>query len=95
MNWEKTKKVLLNKYVIATLVFVVVIVFIDDYSLRVSSRLGRQVKEHHAEEQRLAEAIVQDSINAAEMHGNLDAKEHYGRENYYMKRSNEDIFVIK
>lgn len=95
MNWDKIKKVLLNKYVIATLVFLVVIVFIDDYSLRVSSRLGRQVDERHAEEQRLAEAIVQDSINAAEISSSLDAKEHYGRENYYMKRSNEDIFVIK
>ena len=95
MNWDRIKKVLLNKYVIATLVFLVVIVFIDDYSLRVSSRLGRQVDERHAEEQRLAEAIVQDSINAAEISNSLDAKEHYGRENYYMKRSNEDIFVIK
>ena len=95
MDWNKAKKILLNKYVVATLVFVVVIVFIDDYSLRVSHRLGRQVSQSHAEEQRLADAIVQDSINAAEMRSSLDAKEHYGRENYYMKRSDEDIFVIK
>lgn len=95
MNWEKIKKVLLNKYVIATLVFLAVIVVIDDYSLRVSSRLSRQVGERHAEEQQLKEAIVQDSINAATLRNSLDAKEHYGRENYYMKRNNEDIFVIK
>ena len=95
MDWNKVKKILLNKYVVATLVFVVVIVFIDDYSLRVSHRLSRQVSESHAEERRLADAIVQDSINAAEMRSSLDAKEHYGRENYYMKRSDEDIFVVK
>lgn len=82
------------KYIVATLVFLAIIVFIDDYSLRVSSRLGRQVDELHAEEQRLAEAIVQDSTDAANLAGSLDAKEHYGRENYYMKRDNEDIFVI-
>ena len=46
-------------------------------------------------ERELAEAIVQDSVNNAELKGNLDAIEHYGRENYYMKRADEDIFVIK
>ena len=33
-----------NKYVIATLVFAVLILFLDEYSLRVSSRLSREVK---------------------------------------------------
>lgn len=95
MNWEKIKKVLLNKYVVATLIFVAVIVFIDDYSLRVSSRLSRQLSERQTEEQRLKEAIVEDSANAAILRNSMDAKEHYGRENYYMKRPDEDIFVIK
>lgn len=95
MNWNKVKKVLLNKYVIATLVFVVVIAFVDEYSLRVSARLHRQVDELHAEERALAEAIVEDSAANAELRHSLDAKEHYGRENYYMKRPDEDIFVIK
>ncbi len=39
------KKILLNKYLIATLLFLAVIVFIDDYSLRVSSRLRRPASE--------------------------------------------------
>lgn len=95
MNWSKVKKVVLNKYFIATVVFVVVIVFIDEYSLRVSSRLHRQLDELHAEEQALKEAIVEDSAANAELKSSLDAKEHYGRENYYMKRPDEEIFVIK
>jgi cell division protein FtsB len=89
------KKILLNKYLIATLLFLAVIVFIDDYSLRVSSRLHRQVSELHKEEAALSQAIVQDSTANANLRDNLDAKEKYGRENYYMKRPNEDIFVIK
>ena len=92
---KKVLKIVSNKYVIATLVFLVLIVFVDDYSLRVSSRLRRQVENLHAEEQSLKDAIVADSVAAAELRGSLDAKEHYGRENYYMKRPNEDIFVIK
>lgn len=92
---KKALKILTNKYVVATLIFLVVIIFIDDYSLRVSSRLGRQVEALKAEEQALSEAIVADSAAAAELRRSLDVKEHYGRENYYMKRPNEDIYVIK
>ena len=39
--------------------------------------------------------IQQDSIAAVSLYGNPDAIETYGRENYYMKRENEDIFIIK
>lgn len=92
---KKPLKILTNKYVIATLIFLVAIVFVDEYSLRVSSRLSRKVSELHSEERALEEAIVADSAAAAELRHSLDAKEHYGRENYYMKRQDEDIFVIK
>lgn len=95
MDWNKIKKVVLNKYFIATVVFLVVIAFVDEYSLRVSARLHRQVDALHAEEQALKDAIVADSAANAELKSSLDAKEHYGRENYYMKRPDEDIFVIK
>ena len=83
------------KYIVATVVFLVVILFLDEYSLRVSSRLHRQVNELRGEEQALKDAIVADSAANAELKGSLDAKEHYGRDNYYMKRADEDIFVIK
>ncbi|MBR1784839.1 MAG: hypothetical protein IJ760_05320 [Bacteroidales bacterium] len=92
---KKTLKVLTNKYVIATLVFVALIFFLDEYNLMVARRVGRQVRELHAEEAALREAIVQDSLNNAAMLSSLDERERYGRENYYMKRADEDIFVIK
>ena len=67
----------------------------DDYSVVATSRLKRQVRQLHAEERELREAIVEDSLRAAEIANNPEAVERYGRENYYMKRSNEDIFVVK
>ncbi len=95
MVFKKVKNIKGLKYWIATAVFVVVILFIDPNNLLVTFKLGRQVHSLHEEERELAEAIVQDSINNARLKDNIDAIEHYGRENYYMKRSNEDIFVIK
>lgn len=92
---KKVLKILGNKYVIATLVFAALILFLDEYNLMVTRRVRKQVNELHAEEQALREAIVQDSASNATLRHSLDAKEHYGRENYYMKRADEDIFVIK
>ena len=92
---KKALKIIGNKYVIATLVFAVLILFLDEYNLTVTHRVHKQVDRLHDEEAALREAIVQDSIANAELIGSLDAKEHYGRENYYMKRADEDIFVIK
>lgn len=92
---KKLLKIKGLKYWVATAVFVVVILFVDQNNLLVTMKLGRQVADLKEEEANLREAIVQDSINAATLKGNLDAIEHYGRENYYMKRSDEDIFVIK
>lgn len=95
MNLSDIKNIKGLKYIVATLVFVALILFIDDYSLRVSSRLSSQVRELHDQERELSQAILQDSSANAQLRDNLDAKEHYGREHYYMKRPNEDIFVIK
>ena len=92
---KKFLKIISNRYVIATALFVVVIVFLDEYNLMVTGRVKHQVDGLHEEERALREAIVTDSLNAAALRDNLDAKEHYGRENYYMKRSDEDIFVVK
>ena len=92
---KKVWKIIGNKYVIATLVFVVLIFFLDEYNLMVTNRVRREVRELHKEEEALKEAIAADSLHNATLRGNLDAIEHYGRENYYMKRANEDIYVVK
>ena len=92
---KKFLKIIGNKYVIATLVFAVLILFLDEYNLMVTGRVSRQVRELHEEESSLREAIVADSVAAAELKTSMDAKEHFARENYYMKRPDEDIFVIK
>ena len=95
MNFKKLLKIRGLKYFVVLVIFAVYMVFIDDYSVVNTSRLKRQVRQLHAEERELREAIVEDSLRAAEIANNPDAVERYGREYYYMKRSNEDIFVVK
>lgn len=95
MNIKKILKIPGLKYIVVLVLFAVYMTFIDDYSVVATSRLKRQVRQLHAEERELREAIVQDSINAVEIAGDPEAAERYGRENYYMRRANEDIYVVK
>lgn len=95
MDFKKIYKAKGFKYIVATLLFLVVILFIDPNNLLVTRRLGQQLDDLHDEERELLEAIAADSVAAAALRDNPDAIEHYGRENYYMKRPNEDIFVVR
>lgn len=84
-----------NKYVAATLIFLVFFVFLGENSLLVTHRLSREVSQLNKEANLIEKDIKQDSIAAVSLFDNPDAIETYGREHYYMKRENEDIFIIK
>lgn len=83
-----------NKYVATTLIFLVLIAFLSEYNLMVSGRLKREVRSLRRQEAELIEEIRHDSIQANSLRNNLEELERYGRENYYMKAEDEDIFVI-
>lgn len=95
MDFKRILKIKGLKYWVATALFVLFVVFIDQNNLLVTLRLQRQVNNLHAEERDLRAAMEQDSINAVSLVGDMNAIEHFGRENYYMKRPDEDIFVVK
>lgn len=79
---------------LATILFIVIFFFVDQNSVLVTSKLHRQVRQLHKEEAELYADFQQDSIEAQSLKNNQEAIERYGRENYYMKRANEDIFII-
>lgn len=83
-----------NKYVLATIFFVVIFCFVDQNSVLVSSKLRRQVRKLHKEEAALYADYKSDSMEAQSLRNDREAMERYGRENYFMKRDNEDIFII-
>ena len=93
--WLKMWRVLKNPYVAATIVFLLFYLFLGENSLKVRRPLSREVSSLQKEAGLLEEGIRQDSIEAASLRDNKDALEAYGREHYYMKRPDEDIFIIK
>ena len=87
-------KIIKNKYVAATLVFLLFFLFLGENNILVTRRLHQEVAGLDRECNLLKNAITQDSIDAEALLSNPDALEAYGREHYYMKRPDEDIFVV-
>ena len=88
-------KVLKNPYVAATLIFLLFFCFLGENNLIVTHRLQSEVSELRREMELLKTNLEQDSIEASSLLDNPDALEAYGREHYFMKRPEEDIFIVK
>lgn len=72
----------------------VFIFFLDQTNFLVTLRLQKRVHQLHQEEKRLQQEIDADSIRVGRLVGNMEELERFGREEYYMKRADEEIFVI-
>lgn len=93
----KIWKVVSNKYVATLVVFAVVFLFLDENNLLITLKQEKEVKKLHAVEESYRKAIITDSIQALSLKNkkeNLPAIEKYGRETYYLKAKDEDVFVV-
>lgn len=88
--WKKTPK----KYIIALAIFGLYYFFLSENNYMVIRHLQNDVNALNKEARLLEEGIRSDSIEAVNLFGSAEALEAYGREHYYMKRDNEDIFII-
>ena len=91
---KKLYTILKNKYVICTIIFLILSFFIDDNNFMTSFSLKKKKLDMEKEKYVLVETITKDSINTQKFKNDLSECEKYGREHYYMKRTNEDIFIM-
>jgi cell division protein FtsB len=88
------KKVITNKYFIATVVFVGYMIFADKNNVIEQYELQKQhnkiMREHRYYEQQIREARTRYD----ELFTNDRNLEKFAREKYLMKKDNEDVFVI-
>ena len=68
--------------------------FLDTNSLLIHAELNREIKKLKSRKDALTEEINKDQ-KLIEKLENIDRLEHYGRENYNLKKDNEDIFIIE
>lgn len=83
-----------NKYFYAILVFAVWLIFFDQESLRVQYKLLQTKNELNKQKQYYNDNIEKDKAAIKTLEEDTLFLEKYARENYYMKKDNEDVFII-
>lgn len=83
-----------NKYFIALMAVLVWLLFFDKNNLVQQYRLQKQLHDLRRDRQYYLEEIRRDSADLRMLQEDPDALERYARENYLMKRENEDIYII-
>jgi cell division protein DivIC len=101
MNWlQKIRnknmvfKYIFSYYGIIFLVFMIWILFLDDYSYTEHRILNKKIKELEDNKRFYLSEIEKDSIEDKNLK-NPEKKEQFAREKYYMKKANEDIYIIE
>jgi len=87
-------KYLTNKYVITLIVFAVWVIFFSPNNLLSQWKLRQQLKEHRAEREYYRTEIERNRQNIYLLDNDLEHLERIAREQFLMKRDNEDIFIF-
>lgn len=91
---KKFTIILKNKYVIITIIFLVWLIIFDQNNLISQIKLSQKFNELKQNKKYYKEQIVNDTIELNNLLTKPENLEKFARENYLMKRSNEDIFII-
>jgi hypothetical protein len=83
-----------NKYFLSVSAFIVWILFFDPRDVFTQMEHHRELKELQVSKAWYEKEIAKESIEAEQLKTNPATIEKYARENYLMKRDNEDIFLI-
>ena len=83
-----------NKYIYTLLIFLVWMLFFDNNNFIAQYRLNRTLSELEMEEAYYNTEIAKDRQATFELMTDTLTLEKFGREQYLMKRDNEDIYLI-
>lgn len=84
-----------HKYLVVTLIFLIIVGVLDENSWLRRLSHQREIAELKAEIEKYTHQYEEDSRMLEELNNNPEAIEKIAREKYLMKRSNEDIYIIK
>ncbi len=84
-----------SKYAIAVAIFLFWMVACDEDSLLSKSSQSAELSELEAQRDELALKIDQDKRKMSELRNNRQSLEKFAREEYFMKRDDETIFIVK
>ncbi|MFD2588310.1 septum formation initiator family protein [Croceitalea marina] len=94
LKQKKWFKLLTNMYVLVLTIFVIWMVFFDTNSLLIHLELQGEIKKLEQQKEFLQNEITKDKKVLKEL-STPEELEKFAREKYYMKKDNEEIFLIE
>ena len=88
-------RILLNKYVIAALVFFAFILFDSRTSLNQMLKSMATLRSQKKQEMYFRQAIRTTEERINQLTSNKDTLEMFARENYYFQEDGEDVFIVE
>ena len=85
----------LNKYWLVTIIFFAVIFFIGDSNLYNRYKYDEKIRTLENDINRYKKEIEQNKKKIQELQTDKIGLEQFAREEYFMKKENEDIFIIE
>ena len=82
------------KYVIITVVFIIWMTFLDTNSFQIHNELNNEINMLEKKKQALIEETKKDKELIDKLK-DIDSLEHFARENYNLKKENEEVFIIE
>ena len=95
MTFKDILRKLNNRYVYATLVFVIVILFVDQFNLFEQIRLHRSLKDQKQQIEYYEQEIKDSKAYLNALKTDTATMEKVAREQYMMKRDNEVVYIIE
>ncbi len=83
-----------NKYFLSVIAFVVWMLFFDKNDFLAQYEFKSEVSKLQEEKDFYVKEIAQVKNDLNELNTNLNTAEKFAREKYFMKKDNEDVFVI-
>lgn len=83
-----------NKYFLATVAFIVWMLFFDKNDMMSQYEYSNQANKLQEEKEYFEKETAQVKTDLDELNTNLNTAEKFAREKYFMKKDNEDLYVI-
>lgn len=91
---KKWFRILSNRYVLVLLIFAGWMLFLDSNSWLTHHELNQEINELETQREYHKKEIAKDRNVINKLNDSFEL-ESYARQNYYMKRANEDIYIIQ
>lgn len=92
-GWTFVRKYLSLKVVVAV-IFIVIMIFVDENSFMQRAAYNRQIRKLKGDVEKYQQEINESRYKLNELQSNDENLEKFAREEYLMRKPNEDIYLI-